>query len=128
MKVLLDTQILIWHGLGLLPNSAQLYISDESNILFYSPASIWEVVIKWRLDRPDFNVDPYLLANGLLADGFNELPIITRHTLCISTLPAIHNDPFDRILLAQAITEGIILLTFDATLAKYGAPVMHLQK
>ena len=128
MKILLDTHILLWHGLGILPSSAQSYIRDESNILFFSPASIWEVVIKQRLNRQDFNVDPYMLSNGLLADGFDELPITTRHALIISTLPAIHKDPFDRMLLAQAITEGILLLTCDAELAKYGAPVIFIQK
>jgi PIN domain nuclease of toxin-antitoxin system len=128
MKILLDTHILLWHGLGILPPSAQTYIRDESNVLLFSPASIWEVVIKLGLNRPDFNVDPYILSNGLLADGFDELPITTRHALSISTLPIIHKDPFDRILLAQAITEGILLLTFDNELAKYGAPVIFVQK
>ena len=128
MKILFDTHVLLWHGFGLLPPSAQFYVRDESNILLFSPASIWEVVIKRGLNRPDFNVDPYLLQKGLLEDGFEELPITSSHTLSVGLLPDIHKDPFDRILLAQAITEGISLLTFDDALAKYGAPVIYIQK
>jgi len=128
MRILIDTHILIWHGLSMLPSSAQSYIQDEANTLLFSPASIWEVVIKRGLNRPDFDVDPYALANGLLADGFCELPITTNHALGISSLPTIHKDPFDRILLAQAISEGIILLTFDDSLAKYGPPVVFIAK
>jgi len=128
MKILIDTQILIWHGFGILPLSAQDYIRDESNILLFSPASIWEVVIKRRLNRPDFIVDPYMLLKGLLDDGFDELPITTRHALGVNTLPIIHKDPFDRILLAQAITEEISFLTFDSMLVKYGAPIILIQK
>ena len=128
MKILIDTHILIWHGFGILPLSAQEYIQDESNDLFFSPASIWEVAIKRGLNRPDFIIDPYILSNGLFADGFEELPITIHHALSINSLPVIHKDPFDRILLAQAITEKISLLTFDAVLTKYGSPVIYVQK
>ena len=127
MKILMDTHILIWHGLGILPLAAQEYIRDETNVPLFSPASIWEIVIKRGFNRPDFSVDPYALRSGLIDDGFDELPITARHALGICALPDIHKDPFDRILLAQTISEEILFLTFDAMLAKYGVPVILIQ-
>ena len=124
MKLLLDTHILLWSAAGKLPSNAEKYILDKSNQLFFSPASIWEIVIKKGLNRADFRVDPYMLHNGLLDNGYDEMSITTRHTLAVSTLPDIHKDPFDRIMLAQAISEGIPLLTSDATLTDYPAPII----
>ena len=124
MKLLLDTHILLWSAINKLPEMAQEYILDETNQLYFSPASIWEIVIKKSLNRTDFRVDPYALYNGLLDSGYNEIAITTRHTLTVSTLPDIHKDPFDRIMLAQSISEGITLLTSDAMLSNYPAPII----
>jgi len=77
-------------------------ISNENNRLYFSAASIWEVVIKNGLGRPDFHVDPHLLRRGLVDNGYTELAISSLHTLAVSLLPEIHKDPFDRILVAQA--------------------------
>jgi len=126
MKLLLDTHILLWSAIGRLPAGATEYILNESNTLYFSPASIWEVVIKRGLNRPDFCVDPYMLYNGLLDNGYEELHITSSHALAINALSNIHKDPFDRILLAQAITEGIHLLTSDALMTQYTAPVIRV--
>ena len=119
MKILLDTHLLLWAAADALPPEAARYIEDRANTLLFSPASIWEVVIKRGLGRTDFVVDPAALYKGLLRAGYQELPITGRHTLLVSDLPAVHKDPFDRILLAQAESEGIPLLTADRTLLQY---------
>jgi len=124
MKLLIDTHILLWSAANKLPANAAKYIHDETNQLYFSPASIWEIVIKTGLNRADFRVDPYALYNGLLDNGYDELTITSRHTLTVSTLPDIHKDPFDRIMIAQAISEGIPLLTSDAALSNYPAPII----
>jgi len=128
MKLLLDTHILIWMALDELPQSAVDYIVDETNALFFSPASIWEATIKHSQKRPDFTVSPYALYNGLIENNFIELPLKSPHSLTVGTLPPIHKDPFDRILLAQSISEGIPLLTFDKVLKQYPAPIILLGK
>ena len=128
MKLLIDTHVLLWIAGGTLPESAEKYILDESNTLLFSSASIWEVVIKRALNRPDFSADPRLLLDGLLENGYEQLFITARHALLLDTLPMIHKDPFDRILLAQSIDEGIPLLTFDGLLTKYPAHVIFIVK
>jgi len=128
MKLLLDTNVLLWLAADLLPPAASKYVLEEDNVLLFSPASIWEIVIKRGLNRPDFEVDPLLLYSGLLENGYEQLYITARHTLLIGTMPMIHKDPFDRILLAQAISEGIPLLTSDKIMAEYPAPVILVEK
>ena len=124
MKILLDTNILLWAAAGELPPDAARYIEDGANTLLFSPASLWEVVIKRGLGRADFIVDPTSLYSGLISAGYQELPINGRHTLLVSTLPPLHKDPFDRILLAQAASEGIPFLTSDKFLLQYPGSVI----
>ena len=124
MKLLLDTHILIWISLDMLPRAAEKYILDEFNQLYFSPANIWEIVIKRGIGRADFNVDPHMLYSALLENGYEELSITSRHVLSIGTMPKLHKDPFDRILLAQSVIEQIPLLTSDVKMAKYPAPVI----
>jgi PIN domain nuclease of toxin-antitoxin system len=125
MNLLLDTHILLWAAAepAKLSSQATTLICDESNRLYFSAASVWEVVIKNGLGRPDFNVDPHLLRRGLVDNDYLELPISSQHTLAISHLPDIHKDPFDRILVAQAETEGFLLLTTNELVARYPGPV-----
>jgi PIN domain nuclease of toxin-antitoxin system len=121
MKLLLDTHLLLWAAgqpERLAPDTRAMLEAPENELLF-SAASLWEVVIKRSLGRDDFKVDPRLLRRGLLDNGYSELPIGSEHVVAIANLPAIHKDPFDRILVAQAIVEGITLLTADATVAQY---------
>ncbi len=96
------------------------------NVLWFSAASIWEVVIKNSLGRSDFSVDPHLLRRGLLENQYRELPINSAHTLAVARLPDLHKDPFDRILVAQAETEGFMLLTADDQVAGYGTAVKRV--
>lgn len=128
MNLLLDTHLLLWAA-GFperLPEEVRALIEDPENRLFFSAASIWEVTIKNGLGRPDFQIDPHLFRRGLLENGYEELPIISSHTLAISHLPPIHRDPFDRILVAQAEYEGILLLTSDERVAGYPGPIKRV--
>jgi len=125
VKLLLDTHLLLWVAgqPERLSEAARLLIEDMENELIFSTASLWEVMIKRGLGRDDFKADPRLLRRGLLDNGYSELPISSAHVVAIDTLPAIHKDPFDRMLVAQALVEGGTLLTTDATVAGYPAPV-----
>ena len=119
MKLLIDTHLLLWAAADLLPVEAVPYFENEENLLYFSPASIWEIIIKKKFNRSDFQVDPFVLYSGLLSNGYSELDITSHHVLLIAELPPLHKDPFDRILVAQARAEGAVLLTADKTLSKY---------
>lgn len=125
MKLLLDTQILLWaagHPERLSPRARRQLNDPESELLF-SAASLWEISIKASLGRDDFRVEPRVLRRALLDNEYAELPITSEHAVNVDALPPLHKDPFDRILLAQALVEGITLLTADAQLAAYRGPV-----
>jgi len=102
---------------------ARSLLDDTENELMFSAVSLWEIAIKRSLGREDFRVDPRLLRRGLLDGGYRELPITSAHAVSIESLPAIHKDPLDRILVAQSIAEGIMLLTSDPVVAQYPGPV-----
>ncbi|MEL7941249.1 type II toxin-antitoxin system VapC family toxin [Pseudomonas delhiensis] len=125
MKLLLDTHLLLWAASEpeRLSVETRALIEAPENELFFSPASLWEIAIKRGLGRNDFQVDPRLLRRGLLDNGYGELPIGSGHAVETDSLPPIHKDPFDRILVAQARVEGITLLTSDALVAQYPGPV-----
>ncbi|MDB5754461.1 MAG: pilT [Massilia sp.] len=128
MKLLLDTHLLLWAAgqPEKLSPTASALLHDPQNELFFSSASLWEVSIKRGLGRGDFLVDPRLLRRGLLDNGYSELPITSEHAVAVDGLPPIHKDPFDRILVAQAMAEGITLLTVDSTVAQYPGPVRRV--
>ena len=125
MKLLLDTHLLLWVAgePNRLPPAAIRLIKSPANELLFSAASIWEVAIKRGLGRIDFQVNPRLLRRGLLDNGYSELAILSDHVVAIDTLPPIHKDPFDRLLVAQATVEGITLLTADPRVAQYPGPI-----
>ncbi len=125
MKLLLDTHLLLWAAgqPSRLSASARKLLNDPRNELLFSAASLWEIAIKKTLGREDFRVEPRLLRRGLLDNGYTELPISSEHAVSIDSLPLLHKDPFDRMLLAQALHEGVTLLTSDAQLARYAGPV-----
>jgi PIN domain nuclease of toxin-antitoxin system len=125
MKFLLDTHLLLWAAgePDRLPVQARKLLDAPENELFFSAASLWEIVIKRGLGREDFKVDARLLRRGLLDNGYSELPIGSEHTVALESLPPLHKDPFDRILVAQAQVEGITLLTSDARVAQYRGSV-----
>ena len=125
MKLLLDTHLLLWAAgdPSRLSVVARALIEAPDNELFFSAASLWEIAIKRGLGRSDFQVDPRVLRRGLLDNGYSELPVSSEHAVTVESLPLIHKDPFDRILVAQATVEGITLLTSDSLVAQYPGPV-----
>jgi PIN domain nuclease of toxin-antitoxin system len=125
MKFLLDTHLLLWAAgePRRLSKQARTLIANPDNDLLFSAASLWEVVIKSGLDRDDFKVDARLLRRGLLDNGYSELPVISDHVVAIDSLPPLHKDPFDRILVAQATVEGVTLLTIDSLVSQYPGPI-----
>ena len=125
MKLLLDTHLLVW-AIGVskrLSAAADALMRDPANELIFSAASIWELAIKSSRPRPDLQFDPPVLRRTLLDIGYQELSITGLHMLTIVRLPALHKDPFDRLLVAQAISEGILLLTSDPVVARYPGPI-----
>ena len=128
MRLLLDTHLLVW-AMGepeRLPAGCAAMLEDPSNSLVFSVASLWELVIKQALGRPDFNLEPSLLRQALLGGGWQELPIEASHALAVSQLPPLHRDPFDRLLLAQALVDGLLLLTADSQLSLYPGPIRYM--
>ncbi len=125
MKLLLDTHLLLWAAgePRRLSKQARRLIDNSENELLFSAASLWEVAIKRGLGREDFKVDARLLRRGLLDNGYSELPIISDHVVATESLPPIHKDPFDRVLVAQATVEGVTLLTIDPLVSQYPGPI-----
>lgn len=117
MKLLLDTQIALWWLQGnprLRPTTRELIAATPC---FVSVASIWEVAIKHRLGK--LPIDPALFRDQMLAAGATLLPVTDGHAIETSRLPAIHEDPFDRLLIAQARLEGMVAVSADAAWSGY---------
>lgn len=128
MRLLLDTHILLW-ALGdsaKLPAAARQLILDTANEVLFSAASIWEIAIKSELGRADFAASPEEIARAAAESGIDELPVRAQHAALTSRLPRHHRDPFDRLLVAQAMTEPARLLTVDAALKRYSELVVVL--
>jgi PIN domain nuclease of toxin-antitoxin system len=125
MHLLLDTHLLVW-AMGSpdrLPTGLRTMLEAPDHTPMFSVASLWELVIKAALNRPDFNVQPSLLRRALLEAGWLELPIKAQHVLAVADLQHLHRDPFDRLLLAQANAESLLLITADQHLAQYPGPI-----
>lgn len=125
MKLLLDTHLLLWSAgePARLSAEARGLIEDPANEPWFSAVSLWEIAIKRGLGRADFKADPRILRRGLLDNGYGELPMNSEHAVAIDGLPHLHKDPFDRILIAQAMVEGILLLTADSQVSQYPGPI-----
>jgi len=125
VNYLLDTHLLVWSANQpqRLSRLAAEAIVDPNNYLYFSAISIWEVAVKQNLGRSSFTVNAHTLRGGLLANGLIEIPLTSSHGIATLGLPSIHQDPFDRILIAQAIAENITLLTSDVQIAKYPGPI-----
>lgn len=125
MRLLLDTQIALWAltGSARLGGLAQGLIEDPANEIYVSTASVWEIAIKYALKRGDMPIGGARAAELFAQAGYRELPVTWRHAAMVDSLPGIHNDPFDRILIAQSLTEPMKLLSRDAIVASYGAMV-----
>lgn len=128
MRLLLDTHVALWalagsEKLGLV---AQKLILDSNNEVFVSAATVWEISIKRGLGRGDVPVSGERALELFALAGYRELTVTQRHAALVETLPAIHADPFDRILVAQATAEGMSLLSRDVTVVRYGAMVLSV--
>jgi PIN domain nuclease of toxin-antitoxin system len=124
MRYLLDTHFLFWLPIGGsgLSRAARSLINNPENGFLFSTASIWEIVLKKARYR-DLAYDPREVRQMMLENGYTELSVTSEHVLAVDSLASIHRDPFDRLLIAQAIVEGITLLTADATIARYPGPI-----
>ncbi len=128
MRLLLDTHVLICVAAepDRISNEVLRIIESRDTELVFSAASVWEVAIKRTLGREDFDVDPRLLRRGLIENGYTELAITGAHAAAVDSLPPIHKDPFDRILIAQALAESLMLVTADPVVARYPGPIMRV--
>ena len=118
MRLLLDTHIFLWciKSDRKLSKAARTKISDAYEV-YVSSASIWEITIKIKLKKLDADIN--LILESISKSGFLELPITAQHAVAVASLPDLHRDPFDRILIAQAISEPLTFLTVDAQLKHY---------
>ncbi len=128
MRLLLDTHVLLWALASpkQLGKDARAAIEDPANVVLFSAASIWEIAIKASLKRTDFRVSPGEIAAVALESGFTELPVNSAAAAHTAKLPAHHRDPFDRILIAQAVTEPAVFYTADAQLEVYSDLVRRI--
>jgi len=128
VRLLLDTQVLLWSAGApeRLPEEARALLSAPENLLYFSPANLWEIVINNGLGRDDFQVDAHALRRGLLDNGYRDVCIDSSHALMIQNLPSIHKDPFDRMLIAQAMVEGLTLVTSDGLVVRYPVPTYRI--
>jgi PIN domain nuclease of toxin-antitoxin system len=122
LRALLDTHVFLWWLVDdpQLPQNVRDIISDGSNDMYFSAAGCWEIAVKARLgkmtlpDKPDV-----FIADQLALNGIQSLPIQSSHALHVFNLPALHRDPFDRILVAQAQLENMPIITADPLIALY---------
>jgi len=128
VRLLLDTHVLLWALIepDRLSDEVRTRLEDRGNVVLFSAASIWETSIKAALGRADFKVAPSEIVVAALEAGFEELPVRSAAALVVATLPHHHRDPFDRLLVAQAITEPARLYTADAALAPYSELVVQV--
>ena len=129
MKVLIDTHIAIWAVLNdpKLPKPAKDIILNRENEIFYSTASVWEITIKHMLHPDRLRINGNLLERGCEENGYLVLPVLNKHVSALETLKRPkdapkHNDPFDRIMVAQAKAEGMMFLTHDSLIPYYDEP------
>jgi PIN domain nuclease of toxin-antitoxin system len=121
MKLLLDTQLLLWAAAEpkRLTRDIRDLLDSPDNEPLFSPANIWEITAKAAVGRPDFQIEPRAFRRALVDNGYGELPITSRHTIALIDLPPELPDLFDRLLVAQSLVERIPLLTSDPVVARY---------
>jgi len=128
MKLLLDTQMLIWAVLDVeaLSSKGREALENPDNELFFSIVSLWEIAIKFSLNKPSFTVDPRGMREAVGERGFGEIGIEGDDVVAVADLPRIHGDPFDRLLIAQATNRNIMLITADRNIARYPGPIWRV--
>lgn len=122
MRLLVDTHVLLWAAAepARLPAAVRRRLESLDNQVLFSAASIWELAIKLQIGRIALGVMPEELAEEAVRRGFDALPVTAAHAAAVRRLPLHHRDPFDRLLLAQALHEPARLLTADRPLARFG--------
>ena len=125
---LLDTHLLMWGAFSpeRLSRKAKKVLDEDPELFAFSVVSLWEITIKRGLNRPDFRFDPQILRAQLLQRGMRELEVTAAHAMAVGKLPALHRDPFDRLLISQAVVENLTFVTSDVLLANYSSPVRLL--
>ena len=129
MSILIDTHVFLWSaGIEqLLSESAKTLLEEQDQPIFFSAASAWEIAIKWSKGRLSLPMRPEELVRLVVStSGLSQLAISVRDACAVADLPFHHNDPFDRLLVAQARSNGLRLMTADATLEKYDVDVIAL--
>lgn len=128
MRILLDTHILLWALIDpdRLSDDVQARLGSDEHVVLFSAASVWEMSIKAALGRADFKVSPSEIVAAAVEAGFEELPVRSAAALAVATLPLHHRDPFDRLLVAQAMTEPARLYTADVALLAYSELVVRV--
>jgi PIN domain nuclease of toxin-antitoxin system len=128
VKLLLDTHIILWNALEpwKLPNRAEALIADETAQVAFSVVNLWEIAIKLSSKHPNLVVGPHALRRELIANDFEEFKVAADHVLAMMTLPLLYCVPFDRLLIAQAITESCTLITVDKAVSRYLGPIKHV--
>lgn len=128
MKYLLDTHVVIWAMVGSakLSSRARMMLEDLENTLYVSSASVWETAIKHAVKPVDIPVTAEQMIRFCRNSGIVELPVRFRHAQRVSMLPLFHHDPFDRMLVAQAVEEGMMLMSHDCRLPPYGDFVLPI--
>ncbi len=125
MRILLDTQIFYrWFYEPVRLSRMALETIKEADEVFVSPASMWEIAMKVRMGK--INANPRELFDQIAANDFQELPVLSAHVLLMADLPKHHSDPFDRLLIAQAISEPLHLVTVDPQLKVYSELVIQV--
>ncbi|MFZ3234761.1 MAG: type II toxin-antitoxin system VapC family toxin [Stellaceae bacterium] len=128
MRILLDTHVLLWALVEpeRLDQDSRAAIRSGVNAVLFSSASIWEIAIKAGLRRADFVVDPVEVVREAVAAGLTELALRSSAAVLVAELPPLHRDPFDRVLIAQAIAEPAFLYTADQRLSAYSELVRQV--
>ena len=128
MRLLLDTQLVLFLSIQPERVSAECrdLVLDNANEVAFSVINLWEIAIKRGLGRPDFQYDPRVIRRWFISENYTELPVSGEHALAVENLPPIHRDPFDRLLIAQAASEGLTLLTTDGKIASYPGDIRRV--
>jgi len=128
MKYLLYTHIILWAGFDVkrLSRKAKAILENPENALYFSPISLWEISIKHEKHPEQMAVTSERVRDIAIKMGFIELPVRSRHGVDIAKLPDIHNDPFDRMLVTQARSDGLCLLSHDDKVIAYGESVVKV--
>lgn len=128
MNYLVDTHALIWLAVDSprLSVLARDLLEDRDNIIFFSAISIFEIAVKERMSKRGFEVEASAIRRMMIDHDFVELAVTGAQAAHVATLPAIHRDPFDRLLVAQAMIEGLTLMTADAQIARYPGPILKI--